>query len=60
MCLLDGENLTIPLDNRVMRPSGDWVSITDRGLVFIGRQDDQVKRHGKRVSLSQIKKVKKN
>ncbi|XP_033631783.1 beta-alanine-activating enzyme-like isoform X3 [Asterias rubens] len=56
VCLLDGENLTIPLDNRVMRPSGDWVSITDRGLVFIGRQDDQVKRHGKRVSLSQIKK----
>ncbi|XP_071786439.1 beta-alanine-activating enzyme-like [Asterias amurensis] len=56
VCLLDGENWTVPLDKRVMRPSGDWVSITDRGLVFIGRLDDQVKRHGKRVSLSQIKK----
>ena len=41
-----------------MRGTGDLVEYTDEGgLVCLGRHDNQVKRHGKRITLSQIQQV---
>ncbi|XP_038055131.1 beta-alanine-activating enzyme-like [Patiria miniata] len=56
VCLLNDETWPIPLSERgVMRSTKDRVRITDRGLMFVGRGKDQVKRNGIRVNLIQVK-----
>ena len=57
MCFLDNEELQVRRDQLVMRATGDVVEVTNRGLLFLGRQDDQVKRHGKRISLFHVRRV---
>ena len=54
-CLLNDETT---VTKATMRASGDWVKIDEDGaLKYLGRHDDQVKRHGKRINLLQIEKV---
>ncbi|XP_030836045.1 beta-alanine-activating enzyme-like [Strongylocentrotus purpuratus] len=59
VCFLGDEELQVLVrrDQLVMRSTGDMVEVTNRGLLFLGRQDDQVKRHGKRMSLFHVKQV---
>ena len=57
VCCLGDEELQVRRDQLVMRATGDVVEVTNRGLLFLGRQDDQVKRHGKRISLFHVKQV---
>ena len=56
VCYLDSED-TSAESHRIMRNTGDLVEVTDRGLVYVGRRDDQIKRHGKRITLSHIQQV---
>ena len=56
VCYLDHEEASYS-GCRVMRSTGDLVEVTSRGLIFIGRTDDQIKRHGKRMSLSSVQRV---
>ncbi|XP_022079526.1 acyl-CoA synthetase family member 4-like isoform X2 [Acanthaster planci] len=57
VCLLNDETWPVPVgDERgVMRSTEDRVRITDRGLIFVGRHSDHIKRNGIRVSLMQVK-----
>ncbi|XP_072040786.1 beta-alanine-activating enzyme-like [Amphiura filiformis] len=52
-CYLENEEASVE-SKTVMRDTGDLVEATKRGHVCIGRQDDQIKRHGKRITLTQI------
>ncbi|NWH69609.1 ACSF4 enzyme, partial [Piaya cayana] len=47
-CLLDDE-ITVPLDT--MRETGDFVRVRNSQLFFMGRKDNQIKRHGKRFNI---------
>ncbi|XP_070554130.1 beta-alanine-activating enzyme-like [Ptychodera flava] len=53
-CLIGDED-TVPGDT--MRDTGDVVKLTHKGFVYIGRQDNQIKRHGKRINLCQIQQL---
>ncbi|XP_010133244.1 PREDICTED: acyl-CoA synthetase family member 4 [Buceros rhinoceros silvestris] len=44
-CFLDDE-ITVPLGT--MRETGDFVRVQNTKLFFLGRKDNQIKRHGKR------------
>ncbi|XP_041461888.1 beta-alanine-activating enzyme-like isoform X2 [Lytechinus variegatus] len=57
VCFLGNEELQVGRDQLIMRATGDMVEVTKRGRFFLGRRDDQVKRHGKRTSLFRIKQV---
>ncbi|KAM9236386.1 beta-alanine-activating enzyme [Leptosomus discolor] len=48
ICFLDDE-MTIPLGT--MRETGDFVRVQDAKLFFLGRKDNQIKRHGKRFNI---------
>ncbi|XP_071980130.1 beta-alanine-activating enzyme isoform X2 [Engystomops pustulosus] len=54
VCFLDDE-MTLPYGT--MRRTGDWVKIQDGNIFFIGRKDNQIKRHGKRLNTEYIQQV---
>ena len=55
MCIIDDEDDVV---RGRIRFSGDLVRQTDDGaLYYVGRQDDEMKRHGKRVHLYEIEQV---
>lgn len=54
VCLLDDEEAVIP---GTMRATGDWVSVKDAQLCYLGRKDRLIKRHGKRVNLDSLQQV---
>ncbi|XP_074760958.1 beta-alanine-activating enzyme isoform X2 [Athene noctua] len=48
ICFLDDE-ITVPLGT--MRETGDFVRVQNSKLFFLGRKDNQIKRHGKRFNI---------
>ncbi|KAM9831351.1 beta-alanine-activating enzyme [Neosynchiropus ocellatus] len=54
VCLLDDEDVVRP---GTMRATGDWVSVRDSQLYYLGRKDRMIKRHGKRVNLDGVQQV---
>ncbi|XP_075422266.1 beta-alanine-activating enzyme isoform X2 [Ascaphus truei] len=54
MCFLD-EEVTLP--GGTMRETGDWVTVKDGDLFFLGRKDNQIKRHGKRLNIEYVQQV---
>ncbi|NWT08974.1 ACSF4 enzyme, partial [Vireo altiloquus] len=48
ICFLDDE-ITVPLGT--MRETGDFVRVENAKLFFLGRKDNQIKRHGKRFNI---------
>ena len=55
MCIIDDEECMVC---GKMRFSGDLVRQTEDGLLcYVGRQDDMIKRHGKRIHLCEIEQV---
>ncbi|NXW06183.1 ACSF4 enzyme, partial [Fregetta grallaria] len=48
ICFLDDE-ITVPLGT--MRETGDFVRVQNAKLFFLGRKDNQIKRHGKRLNI---------
>ncbi|KAM7157633.1 beta-alanine-activating enzyme isoform 1-T1 [Molossus nigricans] len=54
VCFLDGE-MTVPLGT--MRATGDFVTVKDGALFFLGRKDSQIKRHGKRLNIELVQQV---
>ncbi|XP_054422744.1 beta-alanine-activating enzyme [Pteronotus mesoamericanus] len=54
VCFLDGE-MTVPLGT--MRATGDFVTVKDGELFFLGRKDSQIKRHGKRLNFELVQQV---
>uniref|UniRef100_A0A8C5T8W2 Aminoadipate-semialdehyde dehydrogenase n=1 Tax=Malurus cyaneus samueli TaxID=2593467 RepID=A0A8C5T8W2_9PASS len=48
ICFLDDE-VTVPLGT--MRETGDFVRVKNEKLFFLGRKDNQIKRHGKRFNI---------
>ncbi|XP_017679626.1 PREDICTED: acyl-CoA synthetase family member 4 isoform X1 [Lepidothrix coronata] len=48
ICFLDDE-ITVPLGT--MRETGDFVRAQNGNLFFLGRKDNQIKRHGKRFNI---------
>ena len=55
MCIINDEESVV---RGKMRFSGDLVKRTADGLLYyVGRQDDMIKRHGKRIHLYEIEQV---
>ncbi|XP_028636590.1 beta-alanine-activating enzyme [Grammomys surdaster] len=54
VCFLDDE-MTVPLGT--MRATGDFVTVKDGEIFFLGRKDSQIKRHGKRLNLGLVQQV---
>ncbi|XP_069833752.1 beta-alanine-activating enzyme isoform X2 [Dendropsophus ebraccatus] len=54
VCFLDDE-MTLPYGT--MRATGDWVTLQDGDMMYIGRKDNQIKRHGKRLNTEYIQQV---
>ncbi|MED6280966.1 hypothetical protein CHARACLAT_016496 [Characodon lateralis] len=54
VCLLDGEDTVVP---GTMRATGDWVTIRDTQLYYLGRRDRMIKRNGKRVNLDSLQQL---
>ncbi|NXF45695.1 ACSF4 enzyme, partial [Oceanites oceanicus] len=48
ICFLDDE-ISVPLGT--MRETGDFVRVQNAKLFFLGRKDNQIKRHGKRLNI---------
>ena len=55
VCFLDGE-MTVALGT--MRATGDFVTVQDGEVFFLGRKDSQIKRHGKRLNIELVQQVK--
>lgn len=54
-CLVDKESADT---SQIMRATGDIVIVKEDGmLIYKGRQDSQVKRHGKRLDLDDVESV---
>ncbi|KAM6206308.1 beta-alanine-activating enzyme isoform 3-T4 [Sarcoramphus papa] len=51
ICFLDDE-ITVPLGT--MRETGDFVRVQNAKLFFLGRKDNQIKRHGKRFNIEYL------
>ncbi|XP_058693837.1 beta-alanine-activating enzyme isoform X2 [Poecile atricapillus] len=51
ICFLDDE-ITVPLGT--MRETGDFVRVENAKLFFLGRKDNQIKRHGKRFNIEYL------
>ncbi|XP_065490661.1 beta-alanine-activating enzyme isoform X3 [Caloenas nicobarica] len=51
ICFLDDE-ITVPLGT--MRETGDFVRVQNGKLFFLGRKDNQIKRHGKRFNIESL------
>ncbi|XP_067386761.1 beta-alanine-activating enzyme isoform X2 [Emydura macquarii macquarii] len=54
ICFLDDE-VTVPLNT--MRETGDFVRVKDAEMFFLGRKDNQVKRHGKRLNIECVQQA---
>ncbi|XP_018525737.1 LOW QUALITY PROTEIN: beta-alanine-activating enzyme [Lates calcarifer] len=54
VCLLDDEEAVTP---GTMRATGDWVNVKDTQLLYLGRRDRLIKRHGKRVNLDNLQQL---
>ncbi|XP_055485176.1 beta-alanine-activating enzyme isoform X1 [Psammomys obesus] len=54
VCFLDDE-ITVPLGT--MRATGDFVTVKDGEIFFLGRKDSQIKRHGKRLNIELVQQV---
>uniref|UniRef100_A0A8C5LX75 Aminoadipate-semialdehyde dehydrogenase n=1 Tax=Leptobrachium leishanense TaxID=445787 RepID=A0A8C5LX75_9ANUR len=54
ICFLDDE---VILPCGTLRSTGDWVSIKDGKMFFLGRKDNQIKRHGKRLNTEYVQQV---
>ncbi|XP_037685788.1 beta-alanine-activating enzyme isoform X2 [Choloepus didactylus] len=54
VCFLDDE-MTVPLG--IMRATGDFVTVKDGEIFFLGRKDNQIKRHGKRLNIELVQQV---
>ncbi|EDL37914.1 RIKEN cDNA A230062G08, isoform CRA_b, partial [Mus musculus] len=54
VCFLDDE-MTVPLGT--MRATGDFVTVKDGEIFFLGRKDSQIKRHGKRLNIALVQQV---
>ncbi|NWR91018.1 ACSF4 enzyme, partial [Furnarius figulus] len=54
ICFLDDE-VTVPLGT--MRETGDFVRVENSKLFFLGRKDNQIKRHGKRFNIECLQQV---
>ncbi|XP_012496551.1 PREDICTED: acyl-CoA synthetase family member 4 [Propithecus coquereli] len=54
VCFLDDE-VTVPLGT--MRATGDFVTVKDGEMFFLGRKDSQIKRHGKRLNIELVQQV---
>ncbi|XP_055444620.1 beta-alanine-activating enzyme isoform X4 [Bubalus kerabau] len=54
VCFLDGE-VTVPLGT--MRATGDFVTVKDGEIFFLGRKDSQIKRHGKRLNIELVQQI---
>ncbi|XP_054488650.2 beta-alanine-activating enzyme isoform X1 [Agelaius phoeniceus] len=54
VCFLDDE-ITVPLGT--MRETGDFVRVENAKLFFLGRKDNQIKRHGKRFNTEYLQQV---
>eukprot|EP00062_Callorhinchus_milii_P008309 gi/632950855/ref/XP_007890965.1/ PREDICTED: acyl-CoA synthetase family member 4 [Callorhinchus milii] len=54
VCLLHDETTVC---QGTMRASGDWVTLKDGYMYYLGRKDDQIKRHGKRVNLGSVQQA---
>nr|XP_017513911.1 beta-alanine-activating enzyme isoform X1 [Manis javanica] len=54
ICFLDDE-MTVPLGT--MRATGDFVTVKDGEIFFLGREDSQIKRHGKRLNIEFVQQV---
>ncbi|NXP09859.1 ACSF4 enzyme, partial [Thinocorus orbignyianus] len=54
ICFLDDE-VTVPLGR--MRETGDFVRVQDGNLFFLGRKDNQIKRHGKRFNIEWLQQA---
>ncbi|KAK7831815.1 hypothetical protein U0070_016445 [Myodes glareolus] len=54
VCFLDGET-AVPAGT--MRATGDFVTVKDGEMFFLGRQDSQIKRHGKRLNIELVQQV---
>ncbi|NWR29938.1 ACSF4 enzyme, partial [Tachuris rubrigastra] len=54
ICFLDDE-ITVPLGT--MRETGDFVKVQNGNLFFLGRKDNQIKRHGKRFNIEGLQQA---
>ncbi|NXS29159.1 ACSF4 enzyme, partial [Pomatostomus ruficeps] len=54
ICFLDDE-ITVPLGT--MRETGDFVRVENTKLFFLGRKDNQIKRHGKRFNIEYLQQA---
>uniref|UniRef100_A0A8D2DJD6 Beta-alanine-activating enzyme n=1 Tax=Sciurus vulgaris TaxID=55149 RepID=A0A8D2DJD6_SCIVU len=54
VCFVDDE-ITVPLGT--MRATGDFVTVKDGEIFFLGRRDSQIKRHGKRLNIQLLQQV---
>ncbi|NWX99483.1 ACSF4 enzyme, partial [Nothoprocta ornata] len=54
VCFLDDE-ITVPLGT--MRETGDFVRVQDAKMIFLGRKDNQIKRHGKRFNIEYLQQA---
>ncbi|XP_031198668.1 beta-alanine-activating enzyme isoform X2 [Mastomys coucha] len=54
ICFLDDE-MTVPPGT--MRATGDFVTVKDGEIFFLGRKDSQIKRHGKRLNIALVQQV---
>ncbi|XP_068134701.1 beta-alanine-activating enzyme isoform X2 [Hyperolius riggenbachi] len=54
ICFLD-EEVSLPCGT--MRRTGDWVRLQDGDMYFMGRRDNQFKRHGKRLNTEYVQQV---
>ncbi|XP_056187959.1 beta-alanine-activating enzyme isoform X2 [Falco biarmicus] len=54
VCFLDDE-ITVPLGT--MRETGDFVRVQNAKLFFLGRKDNQIKRHGKRFNIEYLQQA---
>ncbi|XP_058523250.1 beta-alanine-activating enzyme isoform X2 [Ochotona princeps] len=54
VCFLDDET-TVPLGT--MRATGDFVTVKDGEIFFLGRKDGQIKRHGKRLNIELVQQA---
>ncbi|XP_012666193.1 acyl-CoA synthetase family member 4 [Otolemur garnettii] len=54
VCFLDDE-VTVPLGT--MRATGDFVTVKDGEIFFLGRKDSQIKRHGKRLNIELVQQI---
>ncbi|XP_075716078.1 beta-alanine-activating enzyme isoform X2 [Rhinoderma darwinii] len=54
ICFLD-DDITLP--HGTMRGTGDWGKLQDGDMFYLGRKDNQIKRHGKRLNTEYVQQV---